>query len=134
MAVLDMDHVNIRTDHMTETLVFFRDILGMSIAPSPAADDIKRAAWVVDVAGRPIIHVGHVDAYPADAGDDGNPTHGGGAIHHIALKCSDYEGIIARLGASGIDYRKTELPSMRRRQLFLKESNGITLVLNFLAD
>jgi catechol 2,3-dioxygenase-like lactoylglutathione lyase family enzyme len=131
--VRTLDHVNIRTDQIAATIRFFSEVLGMHATPSPGSADLSGGAWIRDIDGRSVIHVGsHSTWYP---GDDGKPVQvsswGSAAIHHIAFDCIGYEGMVARLASEGIGYESTEFPQFKLRQLFLRDPNGILVELNF---
>lgn len=131
MSVEALDHINICTKDVAGTAAFFVDVLGMTASASPGAGDIDRAAWIRDDADRPIIHLASEDVIRSFMGD---PAGGGGSgrIHHVALRCSDHDGVVARLEARGASYRQSGMTG--RRVLFVEEVNGILLELNFLDD
>lgn len=132
MAVLALDHVNIRTQDVPGTVAFFRDVLGLRAEVAPGSPSIDRGCWIHDPADRPIVHIGPIDAaYPSDAAHPFEPTQGGGAVHHVALECDDFEAMSARLEAGGHSYTVNDIPQIGLRQLFVAEHNGILLELNF---
>ena len=132
MAVLSLDHVNIRTPDVPGTSDFFCDLLGLRKGIAPGAASIETGCWVYDPADRPIIHIGPIDAqYPSDAMIPFTPARGSGSVHHVALECDDHAGIVARLEAAGLDYAVSDIPQIGLRQIFVEERNGILLELNF---
>ncbi|SFR90552.1 VOC family protein [Sphingomonas jatrophae] len=132
MAVLALDHVNIRTADVPGTAAFFRDVLGLRAAPAPGVKTIEAACWIYDPADRPIIHIGPVRAtYPSDGAHPFAAAHGGGAVHHVALECDDLAGMRERLAAGGHAYTLNDIPQIGLTQLFVAEANGILLELNF---
>jgi len=144
MAVRRLEHCNLLTPKFTETLNFYRDVLGMKYGPSPSGD-IKESAWIYDGGGTAVVHVQRVD--PADPekrfalvrqrlGDLAGPLDlsrlkGGGAVEHIAFECDEYDEIAAHLDKAGIRFTRNEVSSIKLRQLFLNDPNGVTLELNF---
>ena len=61
-----------------------------------------------DDAGRAILHINSLDCprqYERDVSP--GPT---GALHHVALNCSGYEEIRARLTRRGLEHRLNEVP------------------------
>lgn len=135
MAVLSLDHVNIRTADVPATTAFFRDLLGLRAGIAPGASSIDQGCWIYDGQDRPIVHIGPVDAaYPSDGIAPFTPARGGGAVHHVALECDGYEEMTARLKDAGLATAQSDIPSIGLRQLFVTEANGILLELNFRED
>jgi hypothetical protein len=56
------------------------------------------------------------------------------SIHHIALNCSGYDGLIARLDARGMDRRVNVIEAVGLRKVFTMDPNGVLLELNFWRD
>ena len=54
-----------------------------------------------------------------------------GAIHHVALRCGDFEEVKSRLDARGADYRINDLSSIGLKQIFTADPNNVLLELNF---
>jgi catechol 2,3-dioxygenase-like lactoylglutathione lyase family enzyme len=125
MPVMKLDHVNIRTPRLAETIDFYRDVLGMQVTPSPAYPDIKLGAWIRDEAGASVIHLVSTDAPISTRLSD--------ALHknHIALECAGYEEMVAKIEAFGLPFRSTGIASVNLRQLFVEDPNGILVELNF---
>src|SRR5262249_27238392 len=100
MPVVALDHVNIRTKDMAGTVAFFRDVLGMRVAPPPGMESTDNGAWVYDESDAAVIHIGS-DAirYTTDAERPFTGAQGTGAIHHVALRCENVEAVRTRLRA-----------------------------------
>ena len=134
MPVDAIDHVNIRTPDVPGTARFFADALAMTVTPSPADADPARAAWICDADGRAVVHLAAPALlYPWEATAPDDTAAGGGRLHHVAFRCSDYPGTVARLTAHGLHFHANEVPQVGLRQLFVAELNGILLELNFFA-
>jgi len=132
MAVRTLNHINIRTSRLADTVAFYSSVLGMSCKPPPGAKDNSRGTWICDEDGCPVIHVGARDArYPGDRDEPASDVWGGGAIHHVALECADYMEMLARLQAANLAVTTNEAPHIRLRQLFVQDPNGVTLERNF---
>lgn len=132
VSVLALDHVNIRTGDVSGTAAFFADLLNLRAGVAPGAASIDRGCWMYDARDRPIFHIGPLDAaYPSDEAMPFTPARGGGAVHHVALECTDYAATVARLEAAGLPYAVSHIPQVDLRQLFVSEVNGILLELNF---
>src|SRR3546814_13539725 len=90
MAVIGIDHVNIRTPDVAATLGFFRDVLEMTVTPPPGRSSISDSGWVLDGNGHAAIHVGSTSlAFPGDDKQAAVASRGSGAVHHVALNRSE---------------------------------------------
>jgi catechol 2,3-dioxygenase-like lactoylglutathione lyase family enzyme len=130
MKLNALDHVNIITDDLQGTARFFVEMFDLDVRNGPAHMQPEHVQWLYDDSGRAIFHINSSDkpqSFPR-ATKSGPTT---GAIHHVALDCSDHQGFIARLEAHGIDYRLNDIPSNNLKQVFFSEPNGILLELNF---
>ena len=132
MPVLSLDHVNIRTRNPAATMVFFRDILAMKLALPAGTESADLGGWVLDEAGAAIVHVASADqVFPGDEHKPFTPQSGSGAIDHVALRCSGYDEIKARLTAMQVPFWENHVARARLRQIFVEEPTGITLELGF---
>ncbi|OCC25522.1 hypothetical protein MB02_02495 [Croceicoccus estronivorus] len=132
MTVRTLDHVNIRSADVPATTAFFRDLLGLEAGVAPGAPSIDKGCWIYDPAGRPIVHIGPVDAtYPSDGMAPFTETRGSGAVHHVALECDDHPAMLAKLEAAGLEVSLSDIPQIGLRQIFVHEPNGVLLELNF---
>jgi Glyoxalase/Bleomycin resistance protein/Dioxygenase superfamily len=128
MIVQSLDHVNIRVKDPAATIAFFNDVLDMPSSP-------LRESWLTDAAGKPIIHVAPADAsYPSDSWRPFEASDDSGVIHHVALSCSGFDAVLARLRERGLDHHVNEVPQMNFRQIFVAEPGGVLLELNFPGD
>lgn len=133
MNVDALDHVNIITDKLDETAEFYAGLLGLTRREAPPPLTPQTAAWMYDGQGRAIIHINSIDcprAYDREV-QLGSLT---GALHHIALKCSGYDEVKARLDAMGADYQENLVSAINLRQIFTADPNNVLLELNFFAD
>lgn len=133
MAVAGLDHVNIRVADVAATFAFYRDALGMEAGGLPGMDASENGGWIRDTKGDPIIHVGRVGmAYPSDGAAPPEARSGSGAVHHVALNCTDRPAMSRRLADLGIAWTENHVPQVQLRQMFVTDPNGILLELNFL--
>jgi len=130
MIVQRLDHVNIITDRLAETARFYAELLDLEerVGPSPLTP--QNARWMYDAGGQAILHLNAVDCPRAfeRAVTPGSET---GAIHHVALRCGDFETVKARLDARGADYKVNDIPAIGLRQIFTADPNNVLLELNF---
>ena len=129
MTVNGVDHINIRTGDVAATARFFAEALDLTPRPMPGIADPAMGTWLVDSRGRAIVHVNNAAMF-------GETPFAGrtGALHHVALDCSDRAAMVARLERLGLDYGTNDVPHAGVRQLFVTEPNGVLLELNFRGD
>ena len=130
MPVQSLDHVNICTGRLAETIRFYGDVLGMTVGASPASADMSEGAWVRDRAGAPIVHL-MTPEVSARRAERAPADEGSGAVDHVALRCTNYDDMVARLDNHGIAFGANEIASMGLRQIFVEDPNGVMLELNF---
>ena len=128
MAVNGLDHINIQTRALADTVRFFADVLDLAPGNPPPGLDPARIQWMFDGSGRPLFHLSTPGSLLSTGESEGPGT---GALHHVALDCSGYGAMIERLESLGIAYRSVELPSVDLKQVFVHEPNGVLLELNF---
>ena len=125
-----LDHVNLRTTRLAETVAFYRDVIGLEVRDPPGLDP-DLIQWMYDEQGRSIIHVsktGSMLGEAAAAALDGGST---GAVHHVALDCTGHDAMIATLEANGLPYRINHVAMIDLRQIFVHDPNGLLIELNF---
>jgi catechol 2,3-dioxygenase-like lactoylglutathione lyase family enzyme len=128
MIVQSLDHVNIRVKDPAATIAFFNDVLGMPSSP-------VRKNWLTDAAGNPVVHVGGPDdPYPSDSWRPFEARDDSGVVHHVAMSCSGFDAVLARLRERGLHHHTNEVPQMNFRQIFVAEPGGVLLELNFSGD
>jgi catechol 2,3-dioxygenase-like lactoylglutathione lyase family enzyme len=141
MAVLE--HYNIRTLDLAATIRFYEDIIGLKSGPYPG--EPGRGAWIYDERDIPVVHVMSLESgndemalkFTRDRFDKLSPgqameTSGSGALDHVAFRCEDYDGFVARLEAQGLPYHAVSFPDFHLRQIFVNDPSGVTCELNFL--
>ncbi len=138
MQIRKIEHYNIRTTRLAETVRFYEDVLGMKAGQPPGVPANFPANWIYDGSGTAAVHL--IDVDPKDPAasyatkamfrkdlkmTDPPAFHGSGAIDHIAFECADYDAVLHT------QYAANEVPQIPLRQLFVLDPNGITLELNF---
>lgn len=132
MIVERLDHVNIITDRLAETASFYAELLDLEERDGPPPLKPEHVRWMYDTEGNAILHLNSLDcprAYDRDVAP-GSET---GAIHHVALRCSRFDEVKARLDARGAEYKVNDLSSIGLRQIFTADPNNVLLELNFFA-
>lgn len=132
MIVERLDHVNIITDRLAETVRFYAELLDLEERDGPPPLRPEQVRWMYDGSGIAILHLNSVDCARAfdRAVQPGAET---GAIHHVALRCGNFDEVKARLDARGADYRVNDLSAIGLRQIFTADPNNVLLELNFFA-
>jgi catechol 2,3-dioxygenase-like lactoylglutathione lyase family enzyme len=132
MKVNALDHVNIITADLDGTARFYAELFELDRRDGPSPLTPSTAQWMFDDAGKAIIHINSLDcprAYERDVMP--GPT---GSIHHVALNCSGYDDVVARLEAREMAYQVNLIASVGLRQVFSMDPNGVLLELNFWGD
>ncbi|TLZ48079.1 MAG: hypothetical protein E6K22_15950 [Gammaproteobacteria bacterium] len=95
MHVDALDHVNIITPDLEGSARFYAELFGLQPRDAPPPLTRENARWMYDDAGRAILHLNSPHApRHYDREIRPGPT---GALHHVALRCSGYEEMRARL-------------------------------------
>jgi catechol 2,3-dioxygenase-like lactoylglutathione lyase family enzyme len=132
MRVNALDHVNIITPDLDGTARFYADVIGLRRRNAPPPLTPGNAQWMHDDSDRAIVHINSLECPRAyDRAASPGPT---GALHHVALNCTGYDAMLARLRDRGLDHRLNEVEAIRLRQIFTLDPNGVLLELNFFAD
>ena len=119
MAIVDLDHVNIRKTQLAKTTAFFTEVLGLVVGWRP--DFPFGGAWLY-AGEKDVVHLVEVakDHVPSE----------GSSLDNFAFAIDDFEDARRRLDAAGIGYRESAAPNGGIRQFFLTELNGVTIELN----
>jgi len=130
MKINALDHINIIAEDLGETSRFFSELFNLDLRDGPPPLKPEHVQWLYDDNGRAIFHINSKDAPQAFQRETkAGPTTG--AIHHVALDCSDHREMMDRLDKRRIEYRLHDIPSIKLKQIFFTETNGILLELNF---
>ena len=132
MRVNALDHVNIITADLDGTACFYAELFGLRRRDAPPPLTPDNAQWMYDDGDRAIVHINSLDcprAYEREVRP--GPT---GSLHHVALNCTGYDAMLARLRDRGLDYRLNVVQAVRLRQIFTLDPNGVLLELNFFAE
>ena len=130
MIVERLDHVNIITDKLAETARFYAELLDLEERDGPPNMRPDQVRWMYDASDQAILHLNSVD-FPRVFDRDVVPGGETGAIHHIALRCGNFEIVKTRLDARGADYRVNDVPAIGLKQIFTADPNNVLLELNF---
>ena len=126
MLVHGLDHVNIIARDIAESVQFYADVLGLEPRDPPGPP--RKGCWLHDGTGRAIIHLGSADESYVGERDVGAST---AAVHHVALACSGFDEMLARLQALGVPHRVGGITGIGFRQIFITDPSNVSLELNF---
>jgi catechol 2,3-dioxygenase-like lactoylglutathione lyase family enzyme len=120
MTIRGVDHINIGTDRLTETVAFFKGALGLQEGWRPPFGVPGAWLYAGDAA---VVHLVELNSgkRPCDEA----------ALDHFAFAIDDWDGARQRLEASGVDYRATDVPGSTIKQIFLRDPNGVNIELNY---
>jgi len=119
MAILDLDHINIRTTDLAKTQGFFTEVLGLTVGWRP--DFPFGGVWLY-AGDKDVVHLVEVTRA-------GAPSRGS-ALDHFAFAIDDFDDAKRRLDNAGFSYEAGEAPNGGIRQIFVTELNGVTVELN----
>jgi catechol 2,3-dioxygenase-like lactoylglutathione lyase family enzyme len=122
MSVGVLDHYNVSTRKLKETVQFYEGVLGLENGPRPPFD--FPGAWLYSE-GHPVLHLNDI------AGTDRQQRPDSGVIDHVAFGSRGFEAMKKHLTGKGIDYRVNVVPNSTRRQIFLRDPNNVEIELNY---
>jgi catechol 2,3-dioxygenase-like lactoylglutathione lyase family enzyme len=122
MSVGVLDHYNVSTRNLRDTVRFYEEVLGLVNGPRPPFD--FPGAWLYSE-GHPVLHLN--DISPTDKPQRPDS----GVIDHIAFGSRGFEAIKQHLTRKGVPFRANEVPNSTRRQIFVTDPNNVLIELNF---
>jgi catechol 2,3-dioxygenase-like lactoylglutathione lyase family enzyme len=122
MSVGLLDHYNVSTRNLSETVRFYEDVLGFVNGPRPPFD--FPGAWLYSE-GRPALHLNDISQTDRQQRPDS------GVIDHVAFGSRGFEAMKQHLAGKGIPHRVNQVPNSTRCQIFLRDPNNVELELNF---
>lgn len=122
MSVGMLDHYNVSTRNLRDTVRFYEEVLGLVNGPRPPFD--FPGAWLYSE-GHPVLHLN--DISPTDKPQRPDS----GVIDHIAFGSRGFDAIKQHLTGKGVTFRVNEVPNSSRRQIFLTDPNNVLIELNF---
>ncbi|MEP5742324.1 MAG: VOC family protein [Marinomonas sp.] len=133
MIVERLDHVNIITENLAQTAQFYAELLDLEARDGPAPMKPEQVQWMHDASGQAILHLNSTD-FPRVFDRAVSPGSETGAIHHVALRCGDFDTVKDRLDARGADYSVNDVSSIGLKQIFTAAPNNVLLELNFFSE
>src|ERR1700756_1089709 len=96
-----LDHFNIRTRNLAETVRFYEDVLGLEKGARP--NFAFPGAWMYSE-GKPVVHL--VDISPTS--EPQKPD--SGVVHHVAFVSRGFDAMKSHLQSKGVAFKTGEGP------------------------
>jgi catechol 2,3-dioxygenase-like lactoylglutathione lyase family enzyme len=122
MSVGMLDHFNIRTRQLGDTVRFYEDILGLENGDRP--NFAFPGAWMYSE-GRAVVHLVDISATSEAQKPDS------GVVHHVAFASRDFNGMKQRLQSKGMAFDIRQVPGGELWQIFVRDPNGVMIELNY---
>ena len=122
MSVGVLDHFNIRTRKLADTVRFYEDVLGLEKGPRP--NFAFPGAWMYSE-GKAVVHL--VDIAATDEPQKADS----GVVHHVAFASRGFEGMKQRLNSRGMQFEARQVPGGDLWQIFVNDPNGVMIELNY---
>jgi catechol 2,3-dioxygenase-like lactoylglutathione lyase family enzyme len=117
-----LDHYNVSTRKLPETIKFYEDVLGFKNGPRPPFN--FPGAWLYSD-GHPVLHLNDISQTDREQRADS------GVIDHVAFGSRGFEPMKKHLTGRGISFRVNLVPNSTRAQIFLRDPNNVEIELNF---
>lgn len=122
MSVGMLDHYNVSTRKLGETVKFYENVLGLVNGPRPPFN--FPGAWLYSE-GHPVLHLNDISQTDKPQRPDS------GVIDHVAFGSRGFEAMKQHLTGKGIPFRVNQVPNSQRWQIFLLDPNNVEIELNF---
>jgi catechol 2,3-dioxygenase-like lactoylglutathione lyase family enzyme len=122
MSVGALDHYNVSTRKLKETVQFYEEILGFVSGPRPQFN--FPGAWLYS-AGHAVLHLNDISQTDRQQCPDS------GVIDHVAFSSRGFEAMKQHLTGEGVPYHMNQVPNSTRWQIFLRDPNNVEIELNF---
>ncbi len=122
MSVGVLDHFNIRTRKLADTVQFYEDILGLEKGARP--DFAFPGAWMYSE-GKAVVHLVDISKTEEPQKPDS------GVVHHVAFISRGFADMQKRLEGKGFKYDSRQVPGGELWQIFVDDPNGVMIELNY---
>jgi catechol 2,3-dioxygenase-like lactoylglutathione lyase family enzyme len=117
-----LDHFNIRTRNLADTIRFYEDVLGLENGARP--NFAFPGAWMYSE-GRAVVHLVDISATSEPQKPDS------GVVHHVAFASRGFGEMKARLAQKGMPFDARQVPGGELWQIFVRDPNGVMIELNY---
>jgi catechol 2,3-dioxygenase-like lactoylglutathione lyase family enzyme len=122
MSARLLEHINIRTTRLQETVRFYVEVLGLQRGDYPGKT--VPGAWIYDAQGVPVVHIVATLPRPLSS------LNGTGVIDHVAFAAVDYDAFVHRIKGLNLPYRTRDAMA-GLRQIYVIDPNDVLIELNF---
>jgi catechol 2,3-dioxygenase-like lactoylglutathione lyase family enzyme len=122
MSVGVLDHFNIRTRKLSDTVRFYEDVLGLENGDRP--NFAFPGAWMYSE-GKAVVHL--VDISKTDEAQKPDS----GVVHHVAFISKGFDRMTTRLKSKGMEFDARQVPGGELWQIFVNDPNGVMIELNY---
>jgi catechol 2,3-dioxygenase-like lactoylglutathione lyase family enzyme len=122
MSVGKLDHYNVSTRKLKETVQFYESVLGLNNGARPPFN--FPGAWLYSE-GHPVLHINDI------SGTDREQRPDSGVIDHVAFGSRGFEAMKKHLAGKGVQHRVNQVPNSTRCQIFLRDPNNVEIELNY---
>jgi len=120
MALLFLDHVNLRTANLAGMTRFYCDVLGLRLGSRPAF--AFGGAWLY-CGERAVVHLVEIERAAGPSGAL--------ALEHFAFSADGFEGLVAALNGANVEHRISKIVGTETRQINLWDPDGNHLHVDF---
>ena len=122
MSVGVLDHFNIRTRKLADTVRFYEDVLGREKGDRP--NFAFPGAWMYSE-GKAVVHL--VDISPTEEAQKADS----GVVHHVAFVSRGFDAMKTRLKSKNMPFDARQVPGGDLWQIFVNDPNGVMIELNY---
>jgi len=122
MSVGVLDHFNIRTRNLADTVHFYEEVLGLEKGPRP--NFAFPGAWMYSE-GKPVVHLVDISGTSEPQKPDS------GVVHHVAFASRGFDDMTQRLKAKDMRFEARQVPGGELWQIFVDDPNGVLIELNY---
>ena len=140
MRIGTLEHFNIRTERLEETLKFYIGVLGMRDGQRPGNPPRHTGAWLYNADEIPVVHITAFDRNDSErvawmneylGHRDIDSLKGSGAVDHMAFMCDGYDEMVSHCRRLNVPFRERHVQTVNLRQIFVTDPNGISIELNY---
>jgi catechol 2,3-dioxygenase-like lactoylglutathione lyase family enzyme len=117
-----LDHFNIRTRKLAETVRFYEDVLGLEKGARP--NFAFPGAWMYSE-GKPVVHLVDISSTAEAQRPDS------GCVHHVAFASRGFDAMRQRLQLRSMQFEARQVPGGDLWQIFVNDPNGVMIELNY---
>ena len=122
LSVGVLDHFNIRTRRLADTVRFYEEVLGLEKGARP--NFAFPGAWMYSE-GKPVVHLVDISATSEPQKPDS------GCVHHVAFVSRGFDAMRQRLTSKGMQFDARQVPGGDLWQIFVNDPNGVMIELNY---